>query len=380
MKLLEYKAHELFKLFELPCSEGRVASSVEELKALQGKVNYPAVIKAQVQTGGRGKAGGVQFADNDDELVERGSSILDMKIKNLPVKRIFITEKVEIRKEMYLSFTLDRKHKKAVMIFSPEGGVDINEIADKYPEKIVKVLINPSDTVDDFIIDYAIDKSGLDRDYDSEFRNTVKRLYDVFIGMDCMLAEINPLIIDDQNRIMALDGKIDIDDNSLYKHRDIKDFRDEIEENPLVLEARKFDFLYIPVRDEGNIAVISNGSGMIMSSIDLITKRGMTVTSALDLGGGATAERIKEALRIVASASGVDTIFINIFGGITRCDEIANGIKAAMADINGTKLVTRLEGTNKDKGLEIINTIRGGIKMADGLKEGVEVLAQGMGL
>ncbi len=380
MKLLEYKAHELFKRFELPCSEGCVASSVEELKALQGKVNYPAVIKAQVQTGGRGKAGGVQFAGNDDELVERGSSVLDMKIKNLPVKRIFITEKVEIRKEMYLSFTLDRKYKKAVMIFSPEGGVDINEIADKYPEKIVKVLINPSDIIDDFIIDYAIDKSGLNRDYTDEFRNVVKKLYDVFIGMDCMLAEINPLIIDEQNRIMALDGKIDIDDNSLYKHGDIKDFRDEIEENPLVLEARKFDFLYIPVRNEGNIAVISNGSGMIMSSIDLITKRGMTVTSALDLGGGATAERIKEALRIVASASGVDTIFINIFGGITRCDEIANGIKAAMADMNGIRLVTRLEGTNREKGLEIINTIRGGIKMADGLKEGVEVLAQGMGL
>lgn len=380
MKLLEYKAHEIFKRYGLPCSEGNVAASIEELKALSGKVNFPAVIKAQVQTGGRGKAGGVQFASSDSEMIEKGSSILGMKIKDLPVKRIFITDKVEIKKEMYLSFTLDRKHKKAVMIFSPEGGVDINEIAEKYPEKIAKVLVTPSDTIDDFVAEYAMDKTGMDKAYAEEFKSVCRKLYDAFIGMDCMLAEINPLIIDSNNKIVALDGKIDIDDNALFRHEDIRKFKDEIEENPLVLDARNFDFLYIPVKDEGNIAVISNGSGMIMSSIDLITKRGMTVTSALDLGGGATADRIKEALRIIASNPRVDTIFINIFGGITRCDEIANGIKGAMESLKDTTLVTRLEGTNKEQGLEIIGSVEGKIRMADGLKEGVEILAQEMNI
>ena len=174
-----------------------------------------------------------------------------MKIKGLPVKRVFITDMVEIKKEMYLSFTLDRKHKKAVMIFSPEGGVDINEIAEKYPEKIVKVMINPADNIDDFVITYAADKSGLDASYVQAFGDVCRRLYDVFIKTDCMLAEINPLIIDGNDQITALDGKIDVDDNALFRHEDISRFRDEIEENPLVLDARRFDFLYIPVEDKG---------------------------------------------------------------------------------------------------------------------------------
>ena len=180
MKLLEYKAHELFRRFNIPCSEGHVAASIEELKSLRGKINYPTVIKAQVQTGGRGKAGGVKFAENDQELLEKGSAILGMSIKNIPVKRIFITDKVEIEKEMYLSFTLDRKHKKAVMIFSPEGGVDINEIAERNPDKIVKVLLNPADIIDNFVIDYAMDKTGLDRSYTDQFRDVCSKLYRLF--------------------------------------------------------------------------------------------------------------------------------------------------------------------------------------------------------
>ena len=388
MKLVEYKAYEIFYKYDLPCSEGCVVSSVEELRDLKDimkyfilhciadTMKYPVVLKAQVQTGGRSKAGGVQFASNESELLEKGEKLLGMKIKNLPVREIFITGKVEIKKEMYLSFTLDRKHKKPVMIFSPEGGVDINEIAEKHPDKIVKVLLDPSKTLDDFVIQYAMDKTGLEQDYPSDFKGVCQKLYSVFIGMDCILAEINPLVIDKDDKIIALDGKIDVDDNTLYRHDDVRVFRDEIEGNKLVLEARHFDFLYIPIKNEGNIAVISNGSGMIMSSIDLITKRGMTVTCALDLGGGATADRIKESLRIVALNPIVDTIFINIFGGITRCDEIAKGVKNGVELIGKTKLVIRLEGTNKEKGLEIMNSVSGSIKMAAGLKNGVEILAQ----
>ncbi len=376
MKLLEYKAHEIFEKYDLPCRSGNVVGSMEELTKLRGKMKYPLVLKAQVQTGGRGKAGGIQFASGDSELLKKGKAMFEMKIKDLPVKYIFLPEMIELKKEMYLSFTLDRKHKKPVMIFSPEGGVEINEIAGKHPDKIAKVLLGPLEPLNDFVIQYAMDKTGLEQNYRSDFKDICRKLYNIFIDMDCMLAEINPLIVDDNNKLMALDGKIDIDDNSLFRHDDIREFRDDIEENKLIPEARKFNLLYIPINNEGNIAVISNGSGMIMSSIDLITKRGMTVTCALDLGGGATADRITESLRIAASNPLVDTIFMNIFGGITRCDEIARGVENGIGLFADTKLVIRLEGTNKEKGLEIIAGVRGSIKIAEGLKNGVEILAQ----
>lgn len=378
MKLLEYKAHEVFHEYDVPSINGFTVSSVDELAARNGDLEYPVVIKAQVQTGNRGKAGGIQFAENKKELEEKGAQVLGMKIKDLEVKRIFITEKVEIEKEMYLSFTMDRKTKLGVMIFSPEGGVDINEIAEKNPDKLAKVVLPYGDEIEDFILQYVMDKTGLDEAYREEFRNICKKLYRMFIGYDCLLAEINPLVVTKDGHLKALDGKVDVDDNSLYRHSNIAEFRDEITENELVLAARKFDFLYIPIKDRGNISVVSNGSGMIMSSIDLITKRGMEVISALDLGGGATADRIKEALRIVASKEEVDTIFINIFGGITRCDEIARGVKEAFAKISAKRLVIRLEGTNKEEGLEIVRSIEGDIELVDGLYEGVDTLAEGM--
>jgi len=377
MKLLEYKAHEVFREYELPSTEGYVASSVDELAAIDGKLFYPVVIKAQVQTGGRGKAGGVQFAENREELIAKGKAILEMKIKDLPVHKVFVVPRVEIKKEMYLSFTLDRKTKLPVMIFSPEGGVEINEIAEKNPDKLAKVILPAGEELEDFTIQYAMDKTGLDGIYADQFREVTKKLFKVFNGYDCMLAEINPLVVDGKGYLMALDGKIDVDDNSLYRHKAIEEFRDEITDNELVLDARRYDFLYIPIRDRGNIAIISNGSGMIMSSMDLISKRGMEVTCALDLGGGATSDRIKEALRIVATNERVDTIFINIFGGITRCDEIAGGVEKAMDFISKKRLVLRLEGTNKEKGLQMIRDLGGDMELVDGLYEGVDALAEG---
>lgn len=378
MKLLEYKAHEVFRTYGVASIDGYTVSSPEELAAVDGKLPYPVVIKAQVQTGNRGKLGGIQFAENREELLEKGKAVLGMTIKDLEVKRIFITPKVKILKEMYLSFTMDRKTKLGVMIFSPEGGVDINEIVEKNPDKVAKLLIPAGEEIPDFMLQYAADKTGLEPKYLDEFKEMCRKLYTAYVQHDCLLAEINPLVVTEDDELRALDGKVDIDDNALYRHPEIAEFRDEITENPLILEARKFDFLYIPIKDRGNISVVSNGSGMIMSSIDLITKRGMEVISALDLGGGATADRIKEALRIVASKEEVDTIFINIFGGITRCDEIARGVKEAFAKISAKRLVIRLEGTNKEEGLEIVRSIEGDIELVDGLYEGVDTLAEGM--
>ncbi len=380
MKLLEYKAHEVFSAYRLPCMHGYTASTADEVKDLAGLLTYPVVIKAQVQTGGRGKAGGIQFAEDTAELLTRSTEILNMKIKDLPVHKVFIGHKVEVTTEMYLSFTLDRKSKQPVLIFSTEGGVDINEIAENNPDKLAKVLIPTGPDLSDFVLQYVIDKTGLEPALQDQFRTFCRTLYTIFLEQDCLLAEINPLIVDQAGTLMALDGKIDIDDNALYRHPEIKEFRDEITDNPLVLEARSFDFLYIPIQESGNIAVISNGSGMIMSSIDLISKRGMQVTCALDLGGGATSERIAEALCIVAKNPRVDTIFINIFGGITRCDEIAGGVKNSLEYISQKRLVIRLEGTNKEIGLDILRTISGDLELVDGLYEGVDALAQGMNI
>lgn len=376
MKLLEYKAHDLFRKYGVASIDGYTVGNADELADLD--LQYPVVIKAQVQTGNRGKAGGIKFAENREELLGYGEQILGMKIKGLPVRKIFITPKVEFNREMYLSFTMDRKTKLGVMIFSPLGGMDINEIVEENPDAVAKVLIPPGDSIPGYMLQYAIDKTRLEAEYAEEFKDVCQKLYKTYLAEDCLLAEINPLVVTRDGHLRALDGKIDIDDNSLYRHPEVAALRDEMTENPLVLEARKHDFLYIPIKDVGNIAVVSNGSGMIMSSIDLISKRGMEVTCALDLGGGATAERIQEALRIVASNSQVDTIFVNIFGGITRCDEIARGVEASFADISAKRLVIRLEGTNKEKGLEIIHGIKGEIELVDGLYEGVDTLAKGI--
>jgi succinyl-CoA synthetase beta subunit len=369
-------AREVFDAYDIPSTSGVTAATVEELKSLAPDLDYPMVLKAQVQTGGRGKAGGVKFADTPEEFVEKGTQILGMTIKGLTVEKVFCYPKVDIDREMYLSFTLDRKTKLPVMIFSPEGGVEINEIAEKNPEKLVKQLIPAGSPLNDFYIRYAVDKTGLEEEYADQFKSICRKLYDAFIGHDCMLAEINPLIINPEGKLLALDSKVYIDDNALYRHPETLPFKDEMTHDKWIREARSFDFLFIPVKDDGNIAVISNGSGMIMSTIDLISKNGMHVTCALDLGGGATAERIKEALRIVASRENVDTIFINIFGGITRCDEIARGIEGAIAELNNVRLMVRLEGTNKDIGLNHLRSVGGEIQIVDGLDEGVAALAE----
>jgi succinyl-CoA synthetase beta subunit len=371
-------AHKVFGEYGLPSTPGVTADSLEELEKLEPQIEYPAVLKAQVQTGGRGKAGGVQFASDKDELLEKGARILGMSIKNLKVEKIFVVPKVPVKKEMYLSFTLDRKTKLPVMIFSPEGGVEINEIAEKNPDKLAKIVLPAEDTLADFVIQYAMDKTGLDPAYRIQFRDFCHSLYKVFIKHDCMLAEINPLVITENDKLIALDGKIDVDDNALYRHPEIASFKDELTDNELVLEARRYDFLYIPIQDTGDIAVISNGSGMIMSSIDLISKKGMKVTCALDLGGGATSDRITEALRIVAANERVKTIFINIFGGITRCDEIAGGVEKSMIFMGKKRLVIRLEGTNKEIGLLKLQELDRDITLVDGLYEGVDALAEGV--
>ena len=380
MDLMEYKAKELYVKYQIPSTKGAGIDSLEELPEKTKDLKFPLVAKAQVQTGGRGKAGGIKFAQNVRELADASKSILGMDIKGHTVKKLLITEKAEVEKEFYLSIMLDRSSKGPVIIFSPEGGVDIEAVAEKSPEKIIKVNVNPLVGVKDYTARYILSKSGSDMALFDHLFDLLQKLYKMFIEYDCTLVEINPLCLLGDGALTALDGKISIDDSALYKYPDLLEFRDSIEENELILEARKFRFLYIPCEPEGDIAVMSNGSGMLMSCIDMISKNGMTVGAVLDLGGGATAERIKEAIRILFMNKKIKALFINIFGGITRCDEVALGVKLAMEMYVPDKmLIVRFEGTNKQQGLEVLESIKGNVNFVDGLSEGVKALGERMG-
>jgi succinyl-CoA synthetase beta subunit len=376
MKLLEYKAHELFARFGIPASEGLVVTSAAELAARAGQVAFPVVVKAQVETGGRGKAGGVRVARGMDELLSAGQQILGLRIGGQPVSALFLTAKKDIAAEFYLAVVLDRTRKCPVLIFSAEGGVEINETAAAHPEKLMQVPLDPRGGPGEAVTRGIAAMARLDPDQAGQMRSIVDGLHRLFRQYDCLLAEINPLVLDGAGSLVALDGKVEIDDNSLFRHPDMSSLRDETCTEPLVLVARRSRFLYIPIDEAGTIGVISNGSGMIMSSIDLLSRAGQKTACALDLGGGATADRIAEAVRIVLANPAVRLVLINIFGGITRCDEVAAGVVRAVADLDDRSVVMRMEGTNKDKGVAICAEAPDAIELVDGLAAAIEAIGR----
>ncbi len=371
MDLMEYKAKELFVKYEIPSSVGIVGDSLDEILAQKDKIVYPCVIKAQVATGGRGKAGGVKFAENEEELIACCNAILGMDIKGHIVKKIMVTPKNDVAREMYLSITLDRGIRKPLILFCPEGGMEI----EAHPEKVIKYPVDPLRGISDYTARYLADKAGLDKGQTAQLLDILKKLFRLFREYDCMLVEINPIAIDHEGNLLALDGKVSVDDSGVRRLPDMQEYEKLAPKEPLVQEAEEFNFLLIPCNNAGNIGIMSNGSGMLMSCMDALAKRGMTTRTTLDLGGGATAERIKEAVRILLSDDKIEYLFINIFGGITRCDEVAGGIRLAKEMFHVKQpMVIRFEGTNKDKGLEIINGLDN-VTYVDGLLAGVEVLA-----
>ena len=377
MNLMEYKAQELFSDYELPANRGLLVHSTQELENRMSELTFPLVLKAQVETGGRGKAGGVRLIHDKKDLLVEADAIFNLHINGLPVKKLYVVKALNFQREMYLSFVLDRSKKVPLLIFSKNGGVDINQIADENPEDIIRFTLYPDQEISCYMVDYILDKSGLSRELHYRLLSILRNLYRLFLEKNALLVEVNPLILTKENELVLLDGKISIDDNALFRYSDLTSYRDEMEENPLILNARSHNFLYIPIENDGDIGVISNGSGMIMSSIDLISNKGLKVRNALDLGGGATAERIKEAVKIVLSNSDVKLLFINIFGGITRCDEIARGVVMAYKKSKySAPLVLRLEGTNKEAGLEIIQTLPVNYQLADDLVAGVEHIVE----
>ncbi len=372
MDLMEYQARELFLAAGLPLLRGKTVENAEDLKGLE--VKYPVVVKAQVRTGGRGKAGGVKFGNNEQEMIDAAKAIIGMDIKGHHVEKVMAVEAVDIEREFYLSIILDRNTKKHVVIFSPEGGMEIEQVAKEKPEAIYKMPIDPILGICSTLGMYLGGKAGLNKDQKKELQQILEKLYAFAKNHDCMMAEINPLVLTPEGHIMVCDAKVTVDDSAIFRLPDVKAYKDEEKTAPLIAEAAEKNFLYIPCEAKGNIVVISNGSGMLMSCIDRITKRDMTVSAVLDLGGGATAERIQHAVRILFSTPGAEYLFINIFGGITRCDEVAGGIRKAVEELGVTKpIVVRFEGTNKEKGLEIIQGLPN-VTFADGLREGVEVL------
>jgi succinyl-CoA synthetase beta subunit len=379
MKLLEYQAKTLLEQVGIPTMKGVVIGEPRDIggRIREAGLSYPVVIKAQVQIGGRGKAGGVKIAENPDQAESLCGQMLGMDIRGLRANELMIVEKARAEMEWYLSIMLDRFSKGPLLIFSPLGGMDIEETARTNPERIAKAPLDPFRGVEDYTIEYALDKTRTDRRCKDALRETANKLFTVFYRYNTMLIEINPLGVDPGGALVALDAKVEIDDNALPGLPDILAFREKLQEDPQVIEARKVNFHFVPMEEDGSIGVMSNGSGMLMSCIDLISKKGMKVHAALDLGGGATAERIARAVEIMFSRERIGTVFICIFGGITRCDEVARGACAAMAQAGGgaaKRLVLRMEGTNKEEAARIVAESGLPIAVAEGIPKSVELI------
>ena len=378
MDLMEYKARELFEAAGLPVMKGTTAQTPEELvEAVRTNgLAYPLVCKAQVQVGGRGKAGGIKTAEDETELLQVAQQILGMDIKGHIVRRLMAVEMARIEKELYLSIMLDRLTKCPLIILSSQGGMEIEEVARIQPDAIRKEPVDPLVGLTECMAMQLANWAGLQDETALQFCRVLQGLYTFFMEKDCLLAEINPLAVDQQGNVVALDGKVSVDDSALYRQSEAAEFKKSLEtdEEPLVLEARKWNFLYIPCEQGGTISVASNGSGMLMSCIDRIHDNGMRVGAALDLGGGATSERIAEAVRIISTGDNIRAVFINIFGGITRCDEVAGGVRKAKECYGIEKpIIIRFEGTNKELGMQIIQGLKDVI-FVDGLIQGVDAL------
>ena len=345
MKLHEYKAKEIFANFGIPVPDGLLVKDPEELKAF----DFPVVLKSQVLVGGRGKAGGIKFADDLDEARAAIKELLAMKIKDLPVKMVLVEPKSEIVKELYVGFVVDRAAKRNVLILSSAGGVDIEDVAKKSPKKIIKMEIDPNAGLEPYQVRGQVKKIGLSGKEMVMVADIATKLYRAFVKYDCELAEINPLAVTPGGMI-AVDAKMVIDDNALFRHKDLaREFAGSQEYTKLEKMAKDAGLSYVDL--EGNIGVIGCGAGLVMASLDTLKLYGGEAANFLDVGGGANSENMKKALELVLMKDNVKSIFINIFGGITRCDEIANGIVEFSPKI---PISVRMMGTNEDEGKKIL--------------------------
>jgi succinyl-CoA synthetase beta subunit len=353
MKLHEYQSKAIFAKYGIPIPKGRVAATADEAKHIAEELGGRVVVKSQVLVGGRGKAGGVKVAKNSDEAGEFAEQILAMHIKGLPVRKVLVDEAAAIEHEIYFSITNDRAAKKPVMIASAAGGMEIEEVAAKTPEKIIKVRIDPLLGLRDYQARDIAASIDLPRELWRDFNKVAAGLWRAYLETDSTLAEINPLVITKDNRLVALDGKMILDDNALFRHSDLAELRDLDEEAPAETEARRHGLSFIKL--DGNIGCMVNGAGLAMTSMDIVKLFGGEPANFLDIGGGAKADKVAAAMRIILSDPSVKAILFNIFGGITRCDEVARGILVAMDEVKPkVPMVVRLVGTNAEEGRRLL--------------------------
>ncbi|MCW5876316.1 MAG: ADP-forming succinate--CoA ligase subunit beta [Anaerolineales bacterium] len=353
MKLHEYISKQIFAEYGVPVPQGEVAATPKEAGKIAKKLGGRVVVKAQVLVGGRGKAGGVKLAKDAKEAEEVAAGILGMDIKGLPVNKVLVDPAIDIASEIYLGITNDRAARQPVIIASAAGGVDIEEVAKTNPEKIIRVHVNPLLGVQDYNIrDLAIGIE-LDRSLWGAFHTITKGLWEAYHESDATLAEVNPLVITGDGELLAIDGKMLIDDNALYRHKDFEELRDLSAEEPAEIEARESGLTYIKL--DGEIGCMVNGAGLAMATMDIIKLFGGEPANFLDIGGGAGADKVAAALRIILSDKNVKAVLFNIFGGITRGDEVARGILEAMETVKpSVPMVIRLVGTNAAEGRALL--------------------------
>jgi succinyl-CoA synthetase beta subunit len=352
--LYEYQGKELFRRFGIPTSEGRLAATPDEARAAAEEIGGQVVVKAQVLTGGRGKAGGVKLAEDPGDAEQKATDILGLDINGHVVRKLWIERASDIAKEYYLSVTFDRGEKKPLFMLTTEGGVEIEQVADETPEKLARLHVDPLEGYQPYQARRLIYGAGIDDPNEQkQVMDIIGKLYECFIGTDAMLCEINPLIVTPEGEVRALDSKFTVDENALYKHPEIAEMRDPESVPAEERAAREKGVTYVKL--DGEVGILGNGAGLVMSTLDVITLAGGRSANFCDLGGGGDAQGVVDALEVITADPQVRSIFFNIFGGITRTDEVARGILQALGQMEiRHPIVVRLDGTNAEEGRAIL--------------------------
>ncbi len=354
MDLYEYQGKELFKRFGIPVSDGRLATTPEEARAAATELGGQVVVKAQVLTGGRGKAGGVKLADDPTDAAQKARDILGLDIRGHVVHKVWVESASEIAKEYYLSVTFDRGTKKPLFMLTKEGGVEIEQVAEENPDALARLHVDALEGFHPYQARRLIYGAGIDDPSEQkQILGIVERLYRCFVETDAMLCEINPLIVTPEGEVKALDSKFTVDDSALFRHPEIAEMRDVAAADPLETFAREKGVTYVKL--DGEVGILGNGAGLSMSTVDVVVVAGGRPANFCDLGGGGDAQGVIDALEVITRDQQVRSIFFNIFGGITRCDEVARGILAALEQMSiGLPIVVRLDGTNSEEGRQLL--------------------------
>ena len=367
MDLFEYQGKELYKKYDIATPNSMVVDLVEKIDTTS--LQYPLVVKAQVQVGGRGKAGGIKLVSNEEEMLAAANEIMGMDIKNHVVKKLLIEEASDVQEEYYISFTLDRSKKQYLMLLSSKGGMDIEKVAEENPDDVIKVYIAPSIGIENSIVNEALLEAGIPKEYHDDLEKMISSLFNMFVDGDCDLVEVNPLAIVNEGKVLALDSKISLDMNAVFRHEEYKKFEEDIPipDTEKVAKEKGLNFIKL----EGDVGIIGNGAGLVMSTLDVVSSEGGSAANFLDIGGGAKSKTVSDALEVLQDDESVKSVLINIFGGITRCDLVAEGIvDATKGKSLPWKIVVRLDGTNAQEGRETLKANpHENIVVAENMKE-----------